>query len=78
MRVLAINDVSCVGKCSLSVTLPIISACGITCDVLPTALLSTHTGGFSDYTFLDLTQEMERILPRWKALGLRFDIIYSG
>ena len=78
MRVLAINDVSCVGKCSLSVTLPIISACGITCDVLPTALLSTHTGGFENYTFLDLTQEMERILLRWEKLGLQFDIIYSG
>ncbi len=78
MRVLAINDISCVGKCSLSVTLPIVSACGITCDVLPTALLSTHTGGFEDYTFLDLTKEMERILPRWEKLGLQFDIIYSG
>lgn len=78
MRVLAINDISCVGKCSLSVTLPIVSACGITCDVLPTALLSTHTGGFEDYTFLDLTKEMERILPRWETLGLKFDIIYSG
>lgn len=78
MRVLAINDISCVGKCSLSVTLPIVSACGITCDVLPTALLSTHTGGFEDYTFLDLTKEMERILPRWETLGLQFDIIYSG
>ena len=78
MRVLAINDISCVGKCSLSVTLPIVSACGITCDVLPTALLSTHTGGFEDYTFLDLTKEMERILPHWETLGLQFDIIYSG
>ena len=78
MRVLAINDVSCVGKCSLTVTLPIISACGITCDVLPTALLSTHTGGFNDYTFLDLTEEMHAILSRWKTLGLQFDIVYSG
>ena len=44
MRVLAINDISCVGKCSLTVALPVISACGATCDILPTALLSTHTG----------------------------------
>lgn len=78
MRVLAINDISCVGKCSLSVTLPIVSACGVTCDALPTALLSTHTGGFEDYTFLDLTEEMEKILPRWKKLNLQFDIVYSG
>lgn len=78
MRVLAINDISCVGKCSLSVTLPVLSACGVTCDVLPTALLSTHTGGFEDYTFLDLTDEMSAILARWKKLGLTFDIVYSG
>lgn len=78
MRVLAINDISCVGKCSLTVSLPIISACGITCDVLPTALLSTHTGGFQDYTFLDLTGEFADILKQWKSLGLRFDCIYSG
>ena len=78
MRVLAINDISCIGKCSLSVTLPILSACGITCDVLPTALLSTHTGGFDGYTFCDLTKELENILQHWKQLGLRFDFIYSG
>ena len=78
MRVLAINDISCVGKCSLTVSLPIISACGITCDVLPTALLSTHTGGFDGYTFLDLTGEFNGILQQWKTLGLRFDCIYSG
>lgn len=51
MRVLAINDISCVGKCSLTVALPVISACGVTCDVLPTALLSTHTGGSTDIPF---------------------------
>ncbi len=78
MRVLAINDISCVGKCSLTVSLPVISACGITCDVLPTALLSTHTGGFNDYTFLDLTGEFNGILRQWKSLGLHFDCIYSG
>ncbi len=78
MRVLAINDISCVGKCSLTVSLPVISACGLTCDVLPTALLSTHTGGFSDYTFRDLTEDIPAILKQWKSLGLRFDFIYSG
>lgn len=78
MRVLAINDVSCVGKCSLTAALPIVSACGIECNVLPTALLSTHTGGFSGYTFLDLTGEIPDILRHWKSLGLQFDYICSG
>ena len=62
MRVLAINDVSCVGKCSLTVALPIISACGVECNVLPTALLSTHTGGFTGYTFRDLTDDIPAML----------------
>lgn len=78
MRVLAINDLSCVGKCSLTVTLPILSACGITCDVLPTAVLSTHTGGFENYTFRDLTEDIPAILKQWKQLNLSFDYICSG
>ncbi len=78
MRVLAINDISCVGKCSLSVSLPVISACGVTCDVLPTAMLSTHTGGFQGYTYRDLTEDFPAILSHWKTLGMRFDYIYSG
>ena len=78
MRVLAINDISCVGKCSLTVTLPILSACGIECNVLPTAVLSTHTGGFEGYTFHDLTGEIPQILKHWKRLGLTFDYICSG
>ncbi len=78
MRVLAINDLSCVGKCSLTVTLPILSACGVECTVLPTAILSTHTGGFENYTFHDLTDELPAILAHWKSLGLKFDYIYSG
>lgn len=78
MQVLAINDISCVGKCSLTVAQPIISACGATCSVLPTALLSTHTGGFTGYTFRDLTNDIPDVLAHWKSLGLRFDFIYSG
>ena len=78
MRILAINDVSCVGKCSLTVALPIISACGVECNVLPTAILSTHTGGFTGYTFRDLTEDIPNILTHWKSLGLKFDFIYSG
>ena len=69
MRVLAINDISCVGKCSLTVALPVLSACGVTCDILPTALLSTHTGGFTGYTFLGLDDEMQKICDHWETLG---------
>ena len=76
MRVLAINDISCVGKCSLTVALPIISACGV--DILPTALLSTHTGGFTGYTFRDLSEDIPAILAHWKSLGLKYDYIVSG
>ncbi len=78
MRVLAINDISCVGKCSLAATLPIVSACGVECNVLPTALLSTHTGGFEGYTFRDLTTDIPDILKHWKSLNLKFDYICSG
>ena len=78
MRILAINDISCVGKCSLAASLPIISACGIECNLPPTALLSTHTGGFTGYTFRDLTEDFPPILAHWKKLGLTFDCIYSG
>ena len=78
MRVLAINDISCVGKCSLTVALPIISASGVTCDILPTAILSTHTGGFTGFTFRDLSEDIPAILAHWKSLGLRYDLIISG
>lgn len=78
MRILAINDISCVGKCSLTVALPIISAAGFTCDILPTAILSTHTGGFTNYTFRDLSEDIPSVLKHWKSLGLQYDIIISG
>ncbi len=78
MRILAINDISCVGKCSLTVALPIISAAGYTCDILPTAILSTHTGGFSGYTFRDLSEDIPEIIKHWNTLNLKYDIIISG
>ncbi|MBQ8428496.1 MAG: pyridoxamine kinase [Clostridia bacterium] len=78
MRVLAINDISCIGKCSLTATLPILSACGIECTVLPTAILSTHTGGFTGYTFRDCTEDIPAILRHWKTLDVQFDYICSG
>jgi len=77
-RVLAIHDISGVGKCSLTVALPIISAAGVECSVLPTAVLSTHTGGFTGYTFRDLTEDIAPIVRHWKHLGEHFDMIYTG
>lgn len=77
-RVMAVHDISCFGKCSLTVVLPIISAVGIEVSVIPTAVLSTNTGGFSDYTFHDLTDEIEPIINHWKTLNLNFDAIYTG
>jgi len=77
-RVLAVHDISCVGKCSLTVALPIISAAGAECSALPTAVLSTHTGGFTGFTCRDLTEDIAPITAHWKSLGLRFDAIYTG
>lgn len=77
-RALAIHDISGFGKCSLTVALPVISACGIETTVMPTAVLSTHTGGFSGYTCRDLTEDMRPMADHWKSLGLEFDAIYSG
>ena len=77
-RVAAIHDISCVGRCSLTVALPIISAAGHDCGVLPTAVLSTHTGGFENFTYRDLTDDISPISNHWQSLGLNFDAMYSG
>lgn len=77
-RILAVHDISCVGKCSLTVALPIISAAGIETSVLPTAVLSTHTGGFDGFAYFDMTDELEPVMAHWKSLGLKFDAIYTG
>ncbi|MDR2505356.1 MAG: pyridoxamine kinase [Oscillospiraceae bacterium] len=77
-RVLAIHDLSGVGKCSLTTALPILSCMGHEVAALPTAVLSTHTGGIDGYTYRDLTCDMRRIIEHWLALGLSFDAIYSG
>lgn len=77
-RVVAIHDISCVGKCSLTVALPVLSAAGIECSVLPTAVLSTHTGGFTGYTFRDLTEDMDPITRHWESLNLSVDAFYTG
>ena len=76
-KVAAINDLSGIGKCSLSVAIPILSALKVQCCPFPTAILSSQTG-FSQYTFLDLTNEMEKYSNTWKKLNLNIDTIYSG
>ncbi|WP_455582364.1 pyridoxamine kinase [Dysosmobacter sp.] len=77
-RVAAIHDLSGFGRCSLTVAIPVLSAMGIQCCPLPTAFLSTHTGGFEGFTFLDMTDEMPRAAAHWKSLDLRFQAVYSG
>ena len=77
-RVLTIQDVSCVGQCSLTVALPIISACGVEACILPSAVLSTHTGGFSGFTFRDLSDDMPAIQKHWQKEGIKFDWFYTG
>lgn len=77
-KILTIQDISCVGQCSLTVALPIISACGLETCVLPSAVLSTHTAGFTGYTFRDLTEDMPSIKDHWVKEGIQFDAIYTG
>ncbi|MCR4791552.1 MAG: pyridoxamine kinase [Lachnospiraceae bacterium] len=76
-RVASIQDISCIGKCSLTVALPIISAAGIETAIVPTAVLSTHTQ-FKGFTFRDLTDDLEPIRDHWIKEGFRFDAIYTG
>ena len=77
-RMAAIHDLSGFGKCSLTVALPIISATGGECRCIPPALLSTHTGGFTGWTFTDLSGDIVPIAEHWNALNVGFDAIYSG
>ena len=77
-RILTIQDISCVGQCSLTVALPIISACGVECGVLPSAVLSTHTAGFTGFTVRDLTDDIPGIQAHWMKEGIAFDAIYTG
>lgn len=78
-RILTIQDISCIGQCSLTVALPILSACGMETCVLPSAVLSTHTGGkFSGYTFRDLTDDIMPICRHWEKENIKFDALYTG
>ena len=77
-KILTVQDISCVGQCSLTVALPILSACGLETCILPSAVLSTHSVGFTDYTFRDLTDDMPKIQEHWQREGIMFDAIYTG
>ncbi len=78
LKALAIHDLSCFGRCSLTVALPIISASGINCSALPTSILSTHTGGFSSPYRHDLSDDILPIAQHWHDEGVTFDGIYTG
>ena len=77
-HILTIQDISCVGRCSLTVALPIISAAGVEASIIPTAVLSTHTGGFEGFTYRDLTEDILPITNHWESLGISFDAMYTG
>ncbi len=77
-RVLTIQDISCVGQCSLTVALPVLSAMGCECCVLPTAVLSTHTGGFGTPTVVHLDGQLPQMVAHWQRCGIRFDGILVG
>lgn len=77
-RAITIQDISCMGRCSLTVALPILSATGVETIILPTAILSTHTGGFTGYTFRDLTEDIDPICAHWQELGVEADALYTG
>lgn len=77
-RILTVQDVSCVGQCSLTVALPIISACGIETAILPTGILSTHTANFTGFTVLSMTDEIAKIMRHWESEKITFDAIYTG
>lgn len=78
-RLLTIQDLSCVGQCSTTVALPLVSACGVECAVLPPAMLSNHTAaGFKEWSFCDLTDEMAKVEAKWVEQDIKFDAFYTG
>ena len=77
-KVLTMQDVSCYGQCSTTVALPIISAWGYETAILPSAILSTHTSGFKNFTVHDLSNEIPKIINHWKNEGIKYDAFYVG
>ena len=78
IKILTIQDISCYGQCSITVALPIVSAFGIETAILPSAVLSTHTAGFTDFTVRDLTEDLPEIRKHWEKEEIYFDAIYTG
>ncbi len=77
-KILTVQDISCMGQCSITVALPILSACGHETVILPSSVLSTHTAGFGAFHVHDLTQEFPAIIRHWQELGVKFDVVYTG
>ena len=77
-RIVTMQDISCFGQCSLTVALPIISACGVETSIVPSAVLSTHTGGFTGFTVRDLSEDIPGIADHWRKEGISFDALYTG
>ena len=77
-KILTIQDISCVGQCSLTVALPILSAAGLETCILPSAVLSTHTAGFTGFTVRDLTEDIPAIAAHWRKEKIAFDAVYTG
>lgn len=77
-RIVSVQDISCLGQCSLTAALPVLSAFGVETAILPSAILSTHTGGFKNFTVHDLTDEMPKIIAHWKSEKIDFDAVYTG
>ncbi len=77
-RAAAIHDLSGFGRASLTVVIPILSTLGVQVCPVPTAVLSNITGGFDEFSFIDLTEHMKEMLVRWKKIGMTFDAVYSG
>lgn len=77
-KIVTIQDISCYGQCSITVALPILSACGYETAILPTSILSTHTAGFNGFEYKDMDEELDKFLKHWDREGLGFDAIYTG
>ena len=77
-RIATIQDISCFGKCSITVSLPVISAMGVECAIVPTTVLSTHTAGFTGFTVCDISDQLLPIAEHWKKEGIALDTLYTG
>ena len=78
IKIAAIHDMSGFGRCALTVVIPVLSAMGMQCVPVPTAVLSTHTGGFEDFVWRDMSDYLSPCCKHYKNLGIEFDAIYSG